>query len=187
MFSLPHTLQLLSLLPLSVPLPSLQHQDSHQDQGENSVTRSQHPQAIISTERDLLPGLDARDADGQFALDELAVIGAAADDAQTLDDVGQVDNNAAHVEHEAGAVEQRVRLRRPVQLDEEAQEPDADDDVQDARNDGRRCVQEREVRFEHGEVRGRRWRCGPEERVVVGEEREEDAEEEGRCCGLGVR
>lgn len=53
--------------------------------------------------------------------------------------------------------------------------------MEDPRDDGGRGVQELEVVFERGEVRRGGGRCGPEEGVVVGEEREEDAEEEGGC------
>jgi hypothetical protein len=45
-------------------------------------------------------------------------------------------------------------------------------------------MQETEVGLKGGEVRVRGGQCGPQEWIVVGEEREEDAEEEG--CGCGV-
>lgn len=62
--------------------------------------------------------------------------------------------------------------------------------MQDARDDGRRGVQEAEVRFQFDEVGGGCGHGGPEEGEVVGEGGEEDAEEEGRrCVGrlVGVR
>lgn len=46
-----------------------------------------------------------------------------------------------------------------------------------------RVVEQFEVLFEEVQMRGGRGLRGPEERVVVGEEGEEDAEEEGGCCG----
>jgi hypothetical protein len=54
--------------------------------------------------------------------------------------------------------------------------------VQDPHDEGGRGVEEPEVCFRLEEVRLRGWSGRPEERVVVGEEGEEDAEEEGRCC-----
>ncbi len=39
------------------------------------------------------------------------------------------------------------------------------------------------MRFEKGEMWSRGRGCGPEERIVIGEEREEDAEEEGGGWG----
>ena len=53
--------------------------------------------------------------------------------------------------------------------------------MEDAGDDGRGGMQELEVGFEEGDVGGWGGGCGPEEGVVVGEEGEEDAEEEG-CC-----
>jgi hypothetical protein len=44
-------------------------------------------------------------------------------------------------------------------------------------------MQETEVGLKGGEVRVRGGKCGPQEWIVVGEEREEDAEEEGCGCG----
>ena len=64
------------------------------------------------------------------------------DDAQALDDVCDVDNDADGVQDETGAVEEEVRLGRLVQLDEEAQVADGDGDVQDARDQRRRRVHE---------------------------------------------
>lgn len=54
--------------------------------------------------------------------------------------------------------------------------------MQDARDDGGRGVQELEMGFEDGEMGIRGRDGGPEERVVIGEQREEDAEEEGSRC-----
>jgi hypothetical protein len=57
--------------------------------------------------------------------------------------------------------------------------------VQDARDERRRGVQQAQVRFQRQPVWVRRRRGGPEDGVVVGEEGEEDAEEEGRRYGCG--
>ncbi len=54
--------------------------------------------------------------------------------------------------------------------------------MQDAHDQGGRGVEEAQVRFRLDEVRFRGRPGRPQERVVVGEEGEEDAEEEGRCC-----
>lgn len=59
--------------------------------------------------------------------------------------------------------------------------------MQDPRDDGGRGVEELEVGFEGGEVCWCGGRGGPEEWVVVGEEGEEDAEEEGGCWVRSVR
>lgn len=68
------------------------------------------------------------------------------------------------------------------QLDQEAEKTGADDDVEDARHDGGRGVEEFDVGFEEVEVCGAPFgRGGPEDVVVVGEGGEEDAEEE-TCC-----
>ena len=56
--------------------------------------------------------------------------------------------------------------------------------MQDARDERRRGVQQAQVRFEREPVRVRSWCRRPENRVVVGEEGEEDAEEEGRRCDV---
>jgi hypothetical protein len=55
--------------------------------------------------------------------------------------------------------------------------------VQDARDEGRGGVEEAQVRFQREPMRGGGREGGPKDRVVVGEEREEDPKEEGRCCG----
>ena len=55
--------------------------------------------------------------------------------------------------------------------------------MQHARDEGRGGVEEAQVRFQREPMRGGGRDGGPEDRVVIGEEGEEDAEEEGRCCG----
>ena len=56
--------------------------------------------------------------------------------------------------------------------------------MQDAGDDVGGVVEELEVGFEDVVVRGERGggRVGPEQRVVVGEQGEEDAQEEGNGC-----
>ena len=57
--------------------------------------------------------------------------------------------------------------------------------MHDAHDDVGAVVQEPEVGFDGAEVGGGDGPVGPEERVVVGEEGEYEAEEEGRCCWGG--
>lgn len=57
--------------------------------------------------------------------------------------------------------------------------------MQDPGDDGRRGVEKSEMGFQSREVRGGGGERGPEEGVVVGEEREQDAEKEGCGCGTG--
>ena len=54
--------------------------------------------------------------------------------------------------------------------------------MQNARDQGRGGVEEAQVRFQGCPVRGRGGQGRPEDGVVVGEEGEDDAEEERRCC-----
>lgn len=53
--------------------------------------------------------------------------------------------------------------------------------MQDASNEVRRVMQQFQVRFDEVEVLGARGDGGPEDGVVVWEEREHDTEEEGGC------
>lgn len=161
---------LLFIFLLGIPLAGLQDQDADQDQGQDGIARGEHLQAVLAAE-DLIGFVGS--VSGQVG----AVL-AATHEAETLDDVGDVDGHAAHVEDQTGAVEQHVRLRRLVQLGDHAGEPQEDDDVQDARDQGRRRVQEPQVRFQVVEMRRRRRLARPEKRIVIGEEREDDAEEE---------
>ena len=131
------TLHLLPLFPLSVPLPGLQHQHPDQHERQDRVAGRHHLQTVIPPQKLLRPGLHALDTNGQLPLDQFAVVHPAGDDPHALDDVGEVDDDAAHVEHKAGAVEEHVGLGGPVELDEEAEQARADDGVQDARDHGR--------------------------------------------------
>ena len=56
--------------------------------------------------------------------------------------------------------------------------------MQHARDEVRRRVQQAQVRFQQVIVGGGRGGRGPEDRVVVGEEGEDDAEEEGGCWAM---
>lgn len=60
-----------------------------------------------------------------------------AHDPKTLDDVGEIDDHAAHVEDQARAIEKEIAFRRLVELEQEAEEAGRDDDVQDAGDQGR--------------------------------------------------
>lgn len=53
--------------------------------------------------------------------------------------------------------------------------------MQDAWDERGRGVQEAEMRFEVVIVRGRGQHCGPQDRVIVREEGEDDAQEETGC------
>ena len=107
------------------------------------------------------------------------------DHSEPWDDVGDVDDDGDHVEDEATAVEEDVGFGGFVQFDDETEEADGHHHVQHAGDEGGGVVEEFEVGFEDLVVRGEEFggRVGPQERVVVGQEGEEDAQEEGGCCG----
>lgn len=122
---LPQRLILLRILPLRIPLPRLQHQHPHQHQRQNGITSRQHLERILAVQN-LVFLLGA----GRQLLTVLARRG----QTQTLDDIGDVDGDAAHVEDERGAVEEHVALRGPVEFRDEAGQTQKDDDVEDARD-----------------------------------------------------
>ena len=175
--------------PLRIPLPRLQHQHAHQQQRHDRVARAQHLEVVLPP-HDLV-ALDL----APVQLRAGAVLGARGDDphavqarldhAEPRDRVGDVHDHGDHVEHQAAAVEEEVRLRGLVQLRQQAQQADAEDGVQDAHDQGRAVEEEFQVCFERVVVREGWGNGGPEEGVVVGEEGEEDAEEEGCCCAEG--
>jgi hypothetical protein len=70
------------------------------------------------------------------------------------------------------------------ELDQEAEQPSSDDEVNDAGDYGRGGVEEFDVRFENVEVERSVGGDGPEDVVVVRELREEDAEEETCRCWM---
>ncbi len=78
----------------------------------------------------------------------LAAVASVAHDAQPVDGVRDVHGQRAHVQKQAGAIEERVRLARLVQLDDEAEQADANDNVQNARHHGRRRGQLLQMSFE---------------------------------------
>lgn len=103
---------------------------------------------------------------------------ARADGAQTLDNVGDVDGDADEVQDQRGAVEEEVGLAGAEELDEEAEEPHAHDDVEEAPDERGRLVDELEMRLKHVVVIGGDRLLGPQEGEVVRKRREEDAQEE---------
>lgn len=187
--ALGQTLVLLRVLALRVPLAGLQHQHADQHEGQDRVAGREDLEAVLAAE-DLFAvfafdGLLRRSAvdggRGCGARGQLGTVLPAADEAEPFDDVGDVDGDAAHVQDEGRAVEEHVGLRGAVQLRDQAGQAEEDDDVEDARDQGRGGVEEAQVGFEQVVVRGRGGLGGPEEGVVVGEEGEDDAEEEAGC------
>ena len=164
---------LLPLFPLRVPLSRLQHEHADQDERENRVTGRQDFQTVLSIQRRAFLTLSGYD---------VAVEQAVRDDPHALNDVGDVDNDGDRVQSQTGAVEQHVRVGGAVQLDEEAEEARSDYDVEHAGDQGWGVIQEGEVRFEPGECFRGGELGGPQEGVIIREEREEDAEEKAGCC-----
>ena len=178
-------LHLLSLFPLCVPLPSLQNQHAHKHERQYSIASRHHFQAIISPQEFFNSRFHTFDTDSYFPFDELAVVYPASNDPHTFDDIGKVDDDAAHLQHQDSAVKEHVGIRRLVQLDEETQDACPDDGVENAGDDGWRSVQELQVVFEHDVCFRRTRGWVPQDWVVVGEEGEEDAE--GEACGWPAR
>lgn len=173
---------LLLLGALRIPLPRLQHQHADQHQRQNRIARRIHPQRILPADIVLALGQIHFHILALHARELQVPVDARGHDAEPLDDVGQVHGYACHVEHERCAVEEHVGLGGFEELDQEAEEAGADDEVQDARDDGWRGVEELDVGLEQVKVRlaARRGRR-PEDVVVVREVCKEDAEEE-TCC-----
>ena len=166
------------LLRLGVPLASLQDKDSNQDHGQNGVASAEHLHGILPAENDLA-------SDGAVVLDAREVFhvpDASGDGAHSLDDVARVDADANDVQDERRAVEQHVGLGRAEELHEKAEKAHEDDDVEDARDGGRRGVQELYVRLEKVVVRSLRRLRGPEQREVIGKLGKENAQEETDSC-----
>ena len=175
---LPCRLRLLCILPLGIPLSRLQHQHTYKHERQYRITGSHDLQSIVPSQRPLLSRQHALHADSQLPLHEFSIVFPARDDPHALDNVGNVYDDTADVEGEAGAVEKHVRLAGFVELDEETEEAGRDDDVEDPCDNRGRVVQEAEVVFEVVEGFGGAGCCGPEDGVIVGEEGEADAEEE---------
>lgn len=171
-------LVLLGVLALGVPLTRLQDEDAEQDEGKDGLASGHDLQAVLASEHQAsVGGLGVLGRGGQVAGEVRGVPDAGAHEAQALDDVGDVDADADDVEHERRAVEQHVALGRLKQLGEEAQKAGDDHDAQHARDQGRRLVYELQVRLELVEIGRRDGIGGPEEREVIREFGEEDAEE----------
>ena len=107
-----------------------------------------------------------------------------ADGAHALDDIRDIHTHSDDIEHQRGAIKQDVGLGRAEELDEEAEESDKGHYVEETGDEGGRLVDEAEVGLELVEVGVWDGVGGPEEREVVREGREEDAEEEADGCGL---
>ena len=99
---------------LSIPQSSLQNQDTHQNERQNGVARSQHLQAVFSVQNNLA-----------F---ELRLWGwriqTICNNAVALDDVRDEDDGADDVKDEGGAIKEEVSFGRLKELDEESAEAD---------------------------------------------------------------
>lgn len=113
-----------------------------------------------------------------FTLPLISAPDIGADGSEALDNVGDVDTDADEVQDQRGAIEEEVGLGGAEELDEEATEADSDDDVEETVDQRRGLVHELEMGFEVIEEVFRNGVAGPEEGEVVGERREEDAQEE---------
>lgn len=165
-----------SVIPLallSIPLTGLQDQDTNQDQGKNGVASSQHAQRVLAAEQELAVVL-CRMCEAVLVL--LPQTGA--NGAQASDNVGDIDGNTNDVEDERGAVKEEVGLAGAEELDEETEEANADHNVEQAANQRRCGVHKLEMCLELVVELGSHGILAPEQRVVVGERGEEDAEEE---------
>jgi hypothetical protein len=165
---------LLLILSLRIPLTSLEDQDTDQDQSKNSVARSQYFETVFTAENLLRVVLGSRS--------QLRAIHATAHEPETLDDVGDVDGDTAHIQDQTSTIEEHVGLGRLVQLREHSGNANENDNVQDAGDQGRRGMEEAQVGFEIVIVRRRSGFARPEQRIVVREQREDDPEEEACCC-----
>lgn len=80
--------ELLLIFLLRIPLTSLENQDTNQNERKDSVAGSQYFEAVLATE-DLLSVL--------FVSSQFSTIDTAAHEAETLDNVGNVDSDTANV------------------------------------------------------------------------------------------
>ncbi|KAB8336966.1 hypothetical protein FH972_021270 [Carpinus fangiana] len=177
-----HLLNLLPLLLLRIPLPSLQHQHADQYQRQDRVRRREHLERILARHEIALAADDAagraarRGGRHAHALvrERAGRLGvhAVGDSAHAAGDVGDVDGDAAHVEDEGGAVEEHVGLGGAVELREQADEAEGDDEVHDARDQRRRGGEEAQVQLEAREVGRQRGGCGGQGGGRGGGERE---------------
>jgi hypothetical protein len=177
-------LNLLLLRTLRVPLSCLQHQHTNKHKRQDGVARSVNPQCVLPADEILsvlqFNLLALRSRDFGVAIDTRR------HNPEALHDVGEVHSYASHVEDERRAVEEHVGFRRLEQLDQEAQKTGANDKVENARDDGRRGVEELDMPLEQVEVLfAALWRRRPEHIVVVREGCEENAEEETCGCRAG--
>lgn len=171
---------LIPVLLLGIPLPRLQHQNSNQDKSENGVARSHDLEAVVPAEDHILAVLG-----GSRLPALLGVPHAGADHAQAVNGVGDVHAGADGVQQQRGAVEEEVGLAGAEELEEEAEEAKGDHDAEHASDEGRRLVHKVEVGLQLVEIAGVGHLLGPEQRIVVRERGEEDAEEEADGCERG--
>lgn len=92
---------------------------------------------------------------------EAYAVGAIADDPETLDDVGEINNNGDHVEDEAATVKEHVALTGLVKLHDQPHQAHREHDVQDPLDQIRRIVQELEMGLDGVKVGRRRDGCTP--------------------------
>lgn len=164
-------LRFLFVLPLGIPLTSLENQHTDQDEGENGVASSENFEAIFPT-KNLFGVL--------FGWGQVDTVPSASNETKSLDNIGNVNSHTTDIENQARAIKEHVRLGRFVQLCNHAGKPDEDDDMQYTWNQRWRSVEEAQVSFEVVIVRGRRGLPSPEQRIVIREKREDDSQEETR-------
>jgi hypothetical protein len=175
----------LGILAFRIPLPCLQHQNPHQNECQNRIAGTQHPQRVLPPKhhRPRQRPLVHRPLPGPILHIRPCT---SAHCPHPFDNIRNVDARADDIQRKRRAVEKDIGFRRPKELDEESEEAEEDDDVEEASDERRRLVDEAQVGFELVVVRGRDRRGGPEEGEVVGEGGKEDAEEEAGCCGGAV-
>ena len=101
-------------------------------------------------------------------------VAAARDQSQSTDRIAHIDDDADDIESKRSAVEEHIGFGRLEQLDKKSDQAYRNHDVQDARDERRRSVEERKMPLEIGErvYSGRSRRRGPEDWIVVRKEGE---------------
>lgn len=148
------------LRSFGIPLSELQHQHPHKDQGKDSIAGGQDFEVVLSSQhavarvRVVAHTVDIVEPVLVHAVKSFAVC-PHTDNAESFDDVGQVQDDRDHVQHQTAAVKQHIRLGRFVQFPHQPDQTGRGDDVEDANNQIRRVVEKFDVRFNHVEVRAR--------------------------------
>lgn len=115
--------KLLLVLLFRIPLTSLKNQDTNQDEGKDGVAGSQYFETVLTAEYLL----------GVFLVSsQFSTIDATAHEAETLDNVRDVDSDTADVQDQAGSIKEHVGLGGLVQFGEHSSKSNEDDDVQNA-------------------------------------------------------